>query len=273
MAKVLREMIKINEALCDGCGDCITSCAEGALVIVNGKAKLKGEILCDGAGACLGHCPTGALTIEVRETDAYDEAAVAANLQGMKVTPVSAGVTPVSTGVTPVATGDPTGTQIPLVTPGGGCPGSAMRNWGNQPSVDETNGSDTSTTQPSQLRQWPVQLMLLQPNAPYFQNADLLIAADCVPFAFSNFHGRFLKGKALVVGCPKLDDLQLYFEKMTQIFATNQLKSVEVLKMEVPCCGGIADAAVAARKEAGVEVPLTITTISVQGELLDQQQL
>ncbi len=267
MAKVLREMIKINEALCDGCGDCITSCAEGALVIVNGKAKLKGDILCDGAGACLGHCPTGALTIEVRQSDAYDEAAVAVNLQGMKVTPASAGVTP-------VATGDPTGTQIPLVTPGGGCPGSAMRNWGNQPSVDESNDSDTSTnTQPSQLRQWPVQLMLLQPNAPYFQNADLLIAADCVPFAFSNFHGRFLKGKALVVGCPKLDDLQLYFEKMTQIFATNQLKSVEVLKMEVPCCNGIADAAVAARKQAGVEVPLTITTIGVQGELLDQQQL
>lgn len=271
MVKVLREMIIINEALCDGCGDCIASCAEGALEIVNGKAILKGEILCDGAGACLGHCPTGALTIEKRESDVYDETAVAANLQGMKATLAASGTPSARAGVASAP-------QIPLVASGGGCPGSAMRHWGNQPSADQIDSSEPSAelahrAQPSQLRQWPVQLMLLPPNAPYFQNADLLIVADCVPFAHADFHGRFLKGKALVVGCPKLDDLQHYFGKMGQIFGANQLKSVEVIKMEVPCCGGIADAAVAARKEAGVDVPLTITTISVQGELLEQHQV
>ena len=263
MAKVLREIIKIDEDLCDGCGDCITSCAEGALEIVDGKARLKGEILCDGAGACLGSCPTGALTIEKRESEEYSEETVAVNLKA-------------SQPAQPIAVGSVAAGSFPMA-PQGGCPGSAMRQWQGQPLTEAVEAPADSTqpcptARPSRLTQWPVQLMLVPPTAPFFKNADLLIAADCVPFAFPNFHERFLKGKALVVGCPKLDNLQLYFEKLTEIFRGNGLHSVEVLKMEVPCCGGIAQATVEARKQAGVECPITITTIGVQGDLLEKYQ-
>ena len=265
MAKVLREIIRINEDLCDGCGDCISSCAEGALEIVNGKARLKGEVLCDGAGACLGHCPTGALTIEKRESEAYDEAAVAAHLGAVHRHQ-------------PTAVGSTRPGHLPMAAHGGGCPGSAMRQWGERAEVSniETRPVASSTpraAEPSRLRQWPVQLMLVPPTAPYFKNADLLITADCVPFAFSDFHERFLKGRALVVGCPKLDDLQHYFDKLTEIFKANDLKSVEVLKMEVPCCGGIAQAAVEARQRAGATCPLTITTIGIRGDLQESYEV
>ena len=189
MAKVVRDIIKINEELCDGCGDCVSSCAEGALEIVNGKARLRGEILCDGAGACIGRCPTGALTVEKRESEKYDEAAVEAH-SGHRPNPVL------------VAAPVPLG-PLPMTPHGGGCPGSAMRQWGERTPVTafETASvqAPTSGPQPSQLRQWPVQLMLVAPTAPYLQNAELLITADCVPFAFAGFHERFLKGKALVV--------------------------------------------------------------------------
>jgi ferredoxin len=261
MAKVLREIIRINEDLCDGCGECITSCAEGALEIIDGKAKLKGEILCDGAGACLGSCPTGALTIEKRESEDYSEEAVHANLRSA----ASAARQPVS----PI--------PFPMhAVHGGGCPGSAMRQFG-PPSVATAVAATTTvslsgnlTPRQTQLRQWPVQLMLVSPQAPYFKNADLLIAADCVPFAFADFHERFLKEKALVVGCPKLDDLPHYFDKLTAIIQANNLKSIEVLKMEVPCCNGIAQAAIEARKRAGVDVPVTVTTVGVQGDILER---
>ena len=257
MAKVLREIIRINEDLCDGCGECITSCAEGALEIIDGKAKLKGEILCDGAGACLGSCPTGALTIEKRESEDYSEEAVHANLKTVRK-PVAPNPFPIH------------------ASHGGGCPGSAMRQFG--PPASAAGMAATATVmqsanlapRQSQLRQWPVQLMLVSPQAPYFKNADLLIAADCVPFAFPDFHERFLKEKALVVGCPKLDDLQHYFDKLTAIIQANNLKSIEVLKMEVPCCSGIAQAAIEARQRAGVSVPVTVTTVGVQGEILER---
>jgi len=265
MAKVLREIIRINEDLCDGCGDCISSCAEGALEIVNGKARLKGEVLCDGAGACLGTCPTGALTIEKRETEAYDEAAVALNLK-------------TTLHNQPAAVGATRPVPLTIAAHSGGCPGSAMRQWGEripaqpiEPVSDSGPANRVSLS--SQLRQWPVQLMLIPPTAPYFKNADLLIAADCVPFAFPDFHGRFLKGKALVVGCPKLDDLQHYLEKLTAIFEAGDLKSVEVLKMEVPCCGGIAQAAIEARRRAGATFPLAITTIGIRGDLQESYEV
>jgi len=264
MAKVLRDIIRIKEDLCDGCGECISSCAEGALEIVNGKARLKGEILCDGAGACLGHCPTGALTIEKRESEEYDEAAVAASL--------------VTTHHKQPAVVGAVGPRVmPMAAHGGGCPGSAMKQWGDRVQVSsaETGNAAPLTahaSEPSRLRQWPVQLMLVPPTAPYFKNADLLITADCVPFAFPDFHERFLKGKALVVGCPKLDDLQHYFDKLTEIFKVNDLKSVEVLKMEVPCCGGIAQATVEARQRAGANFPLTITTLGIRGDLQESYQ-
>ena len=262
MAKVVRDIIRINEELCDGCGDCITSCAEGALEIVNGKARLKGDILCDGAGACLGHCPTGALTVEKRESEEYDEAAVEAHLE-RRPHPAQA-TAPVH--VAP----------LPMTPHSGGCPGSAMRQWGERTPVSRIEPTPASAPasglQPSQLRQWPVQLMLVAPSAPYLQNADLLIAADCVPFAFAGFHERFLKGRALVVGCPKLDNLQHYLEKLTQMFSVSKIKSVEVLKMEVPCCGGIAQAAIEAKRRSGATFPLTVTTIGIQGELQESFQ-
>jgi len=265
MAKVLRDIIRINEDLCDGCGECISSCAEGALEIVNGKVRLKGEILCDGAGACIGTCPTGALTIEKRESEAYDEVAVAASLGAIHHKQ-------------PAAVGAIRPAPLPMAAHGGGCPGSAMRQWGERvpaepAAVDPQPTPVSRASQQSQLRQWPVQLMLVPPMAPYFKNADLLIAADCVPFAFPDFHGRFLKGKALVVGCPKLDDLQHYLDKLTEIFRINDLNSVEVIKMEVPCCGGIAQAATEARRRAGATFPLTITTLGIKGDLQESYQV
>jgi NAD-dependent dihydropyrimidine dehydrogenase PreA subunit len=265
MAKVLRDIIRINEDLCDGCGECISSCAEGALEIVNGKARLKGEILCDGAGACLGHCPTGALTVEKRESEEYDETAVAAGLGTMRHKQ-------------PAAVGAVGPRVLPMAAQGGGCPGAALKQWGDRIEVSSSETSDITPLTahaygPSRLRQWPVQLMLFPPTAPYFKNADLLITADCVPFAFPDFHERFLKGKALVVGCPKLDDLQHYFDKLTEIFRVNDLKSVEVLKMEVPCCGGIAQAAVEARQRAGATFPLTVTSLGIRGDLQESYQV
>jgi len=264
MARVLRDIIKINEDLCDGCGECISSCAEGALELVNGKIRLKGEILCDGAGACIGHCPTGALTVEKRESEEYDEAAVAAHLHAERRPQ-------------PAAVGASRTTVFPMAGHEGGCPGSAMRQWGERTPASTPATSTPGTASPraaqvSQLRQWPVQLMLVPPMAPYFKNADLLIAADCVPFAVPDFHERYLRGKALVVGCPKLDDLQHYLDKLTELFRINDLKSVEIVKMEVPCCSGIAQAALEARRRAGVDFPVTITTLGIRGDLRESYQ-
>ncbi len=268
MAKVTRDIILIDEDLCDGCGDCITSCAEGALEIVDGKAKLRAEVLCDGAGACIGHCPTGALTIEKRESEEYDEAEVQAQLKAAE------------SKAQPAA--------VPIAAPSG-CPGSAARQWSNGPQQIQSQVTRDHTTRghatrghafkapsekrQSELRQWPVQLTLVPPNAPYFKNADLVIAADCVPFAYPEFHNDFLKGRALVVGCPKLDDLQSYVVKLAEIFKANDIKSVEVLLMEVPCCGGIVQAASMARDQAGANFAIRATVIGVQGADLGSQEL
>lgn len=258
MAKVLRDIILIDEDLCDGCGDCIGSCAEGALELVDGKARLKAEVLCDGAGACIGHCPTGALRVVKRESEEYDEAVVQAQLKASEAKPRRI--------------------AVPMVA-GSGCPGSAARQWGEGPqqivngAPQQTAPEPTAQRRPSELRQWPVQLTLVPPNAPYFRNAHLVIAADCVPFAYPEFHNDFLKGRALVVGCPKLDDLQSYIAKLTEIFAQNDIRSVEVLLMEVPCCGGITQAARIARDQAGADFSIRATVIGVQGSQLNSQEL
>ncbi|MBU0985543.1 MAG: 4Fe-4S binding protein [candidate division Zixibacteria bacterium] len=241
MAKTLRDIIVIDEDLCDGCGDCITACAEGALELVDGKARLKAEILCDGAGVCLGHCPTGALTVIKREADEYSEAAVEAELK---------------------KTAAPTLQTLPNSA---GCPGMAARQWTQPVAAPRPTALSGGA---SQLTQWPVQLMLVSPQAPYFKNADLLITADCVPFAHPGYHDTFLKGRALAVGCPKLDDLQHYLDKLTQIFAANNLRSVEVLLMEVPCCNGLGQATQMARQQAGQSFPIKITTIGIRGDIL-----
>lgn len=239
-----RNIVEIDQEKCDGCGLCVPSCAEGAIRIVNGKAVLAADNLCDGLGACLGECPRDAIRIVEREADAFDEAAVAAT-GGRQ----SAGH----------GHGMPPGAGHH-----GGCPGSRVLS--RVDTRKEVAGEEGGTRQ-SRLEQWPVQLKLVPVEAPFFEGADLLIAADCVPFAYADFHKDFLAGKALLVGCPKLDDNQYYAEKLTEIFRTSSLKSVTVARMEVPCCGGIETAVKRALAASGRNIPCTVVTIGVQGEI------
>ena len=236
----IRKIIHIDEEKCDGCGLCVTACAEGALQIINDKAKLVSETYCDGLGACIGDCPQGAITIEEREAQSFDEEAVINRLaeqeriEEKKAMPVEAG----------------------------GCPGAAMK----QLFQDEIAlANQDKPLEISRLSHWPVQLMLVPPIAPFLKNADLLICADCVPFTVPDFHSRYLSGRAVVVGCPKLDDLQHYYEKLKDIFATALPRKITVLRMEVPCCGGIAQAAVQARNEAAPDIPIEVHTIDIHG--------
>ena len=229
----LRQIIRIDEDKCTGCGQCIIDCAEGALQIVDGKAKLIGELYCDGLGACLGGCPTGALTIEEREADAFDETAVEELLAKHE----KAGPMPC------------------------GCPGSAMHSF----EASSPAAAPTTQLEPSGLSQWPVQLMLIPPGAPFLVGADILVCADCVPFAMPNFHTRYLNGRAVLVGCPKLDDAAHYRQKLEAIFAEAKPKSITVLRMEVPCCCGLSHIVTEARDVAIPECPLEIEVVRIQG--------
>lgn len=252
----VREIIQIDENKCDGCGKCVSACAEGAIAMINGKAKLVSDIYCDGLGACIGKCPQGAITIEKREATAYDETAVHEHLRKIQ------GVRPLTTPVHPQPL------QPAHAAHGGGCPGSAMRMM--RPTVSASN-SDSPTD--SALSHWPVQLALVNPQAPFLQGADILVCADCVPFAVSDFHSRYLAGRAVLVGCPKLDNLEMYREKLAMMFRHNQPRRITVLRMEVPCCGGIAQAAVEARNWAAPHVPLEIHTIGIQGGVQQVQSI
>ena len=210
--KTVRNIVHIDEEKCDGCGACAIKCAEGALKIIDGKARLVSENYCDGLGACLGECPQGAITIEERAADEFDEEAVAEYLKtGAKEMPC-------------------------------GYSSTSIQEFERKEPADEISRVEVK----SSLGHWPVQLMLVPPHAPFLRGANLLICADCVPFAVPDFHERYLNGKAVVVGCPKLDDLQHYFEKLQAIFQTARPERVTVLRMEVPCCGGIAQAAIKA---------------------------
>jgi NAD-dependent dihydropyrimidine dehydrogenase PreA subunit len=245
-----RKIVSINEDKCDGCGLCVPSCAEGAIKIIDGKAKLLSDNLCDGLGACLGECPQGAIEITERDADEYDESAVKIHLE--------------KEGRTMNHSHEQHGHQH-----GGGCPGSRMmeinRQESNQASAS-VSSDDIEVKIKPQLTQWPVQLMLVPQNAPYFEGADLLITADCVPFAYPNYHLDLLKGKKVVVGCPKLDDIQYYVEKLTGIVKTNNINSITVAFMEVPCCGGIVRAAEQALADSGKDLPLHKVKISINGE-------
>lgn len=249
---MLRKIVKIDPDKCDGCGLCVPSCAEGAIKIVGGKAQLSADNLCDGLGACLGDCPRNAITIEEREADEFDEAAVERHLaaQGRPA--------PVHHHAAPAA---------PAPEPhnhGGGCPGSRAMSFARP---QEASPVQAAGSRQSQLAQWPVQLHLVSTTAPYFQGADLLITADCVPVAYAGYHEDFLKGKAVVMGCPKLDDNQFYMNKLTELLSKSDIRSITVLKMEVPCCGGIAVAAQQALAASGKDIPLKVVTIGIQGTI------
>lgn len=242
-----RKIVNINEDKCDGCGLCVPSCAEGAIKIINGKAKLLSENLCDGLGACLGECPQGAIEITERDADEFDEAAVKLHLNKGEI--------------------KMNNSQVQYH--GGGCPGSRameINTMQNEQASASVSSEDIEVKIKPQLTQWPVQLMLVPQNAPYFEGADLLITADCVPFAYPNYHLELLKGKKVVIGCPKLDDIQYYIEKLTGIVKSNDIKSVTVAFMEVPCCGGIVRAAEQAIADSGKNLPLHKIKISINGE-------
>ena len=218
----VREVIEIDESLCDGCGDCVPACAEGAIAIVDGKAKLVSDVYCDGLGACLGHCPTGALKVIEREAGAFDEAAVEEHLEKQRTTREIVPPRP-NLGVI----------GQPRTGGGGGCPGS-------RPQTIEPAAPAPPSGSGSQLRPWPVLLHLIPPTAAFFEGADVLLAADCVAFAVGDFHQRFLNGHSLAIACPKLDTNQeVYLDKLKSMIDDAGIRSLKVMVMEVPCCGGL----------------------------------
>jgi len=233
---VLRNIVKIDEEKCDGCGLCVNACAEGAIQIIDGKAKLVSEVYCDGLGACIGHCPQDAITIEQREATDFDEEATKAHLAKEEESTLADDFV---------------------------CPGmmaKELRGKGKSAGPEVTNV-------PSQLNHWPVQLKLVSPHAPYFANADLLLVADCVPFAMGDFHSRFLKDRSITVGCPKLDDVEFYIEKLAKILKANKLNSLTVIHMEVPCCFGLTHIAREAITRSGVKMAFKDVTVDLRGNV------
>jgi ferredoxin len=276
---MLRKIVRIDEEKCDGCGECIPSCAEGAISLVGGKARLSSDALCDGLGACLGECPRGAITVEEREAIPFDEEAVKAHLLSMGEQVSSRHEDPrpnvASLSSLPPrersegGRGAPRLAIVPDAGPapqGGGCPGSRPMVMPRRPAGLSVAAGPAPSGE-SQLAQWPIQLHLVPPTAPYFRGADLLVAADCVPFAYARFHDELLAGRALVVGCPKLDDLGAYVNKLGEIVARNDLRSVTIVRMEVPCCGGISMAARRAVESSGKPIPVRDVVVGVDGEL------
>lgn len=294
---MIRKIIQISEDKCNGCGACATACHEGAIAMVNGKAKLIRDDYCDGLGDCLPACPTGAITFVEREAAAYDEAAVLENKRKLgKVhsgCPGSAART-LHAGQAQAEIASPhsgVATKGNQKQPHSGCPGSAARTLqARQAQADGAAGATQGQAQAgaaqvqheaaayagsvtrepqSMLSQWPVQIKLVPVNAPYFDGAKLLIAADCTAYAYAAFHEKFIKGHITLIGCPKLDDIN-YADKLTAIIRENNIKSVTVVRMEVPCCGGLEAAARQALQNSGKFIPWQVATISVDGKLLDE---
>jgi Fe-S-cluster-containing hydrogenase component 2 len=241
----IRKVIEIDEEKCDGCGLCATACHEGAIRIVDGKARLISESYCDGLGDCLGECPQGAIAIIEREAADYDQVALDAHLARR-----------------------PAADRKPAPAAGAGCPGAAVRTFEPAP----TNAAHESD-RPSRLGQWPVLLNLVPTSAPFLAGSDLLISADCVGYATANFHEHYLAGRTLLVGCPKFDDIQHYYEKLKALFAEARPRSITVTRMQVPCCGGLANVVARARNETVPATELRIVTIGVKGEELSVERV
>ena len=245
---MIRKIVHIDQEKCNGCGACANACHEGAIGMVNGKATLLRDDYCDGMGDCLPECPTGAITFEDREAEAYDQAAVIENKKHKAI-------------------------QEKIAALGGGCPGTRMRQMNrSQEAAPDTAGdaaaAPASAGISSQLRNWPVQIKLAPLQAPYFAGAKLLIAADCTAYAYASFHQDFIRGKVTLIGCPKLDNID-YSEKLTEIISSNDIKSVTIVRMEVPCCGGLEMAAKKALQASGKFIPWQVVTISIDGKILD----
>ncbi|NLJ41926.1 MAG: 4Fe-4S binding protein [Clostridiales bacterium] len=253
-----RKIIKIDEDLCNGCGICVDACHEGAIGMIDGKARLLRDDYCDGLGDCLPVCPTGAITFEERKALPFDEEAVKANMAKLSKGPKAGGC--------PGSNAQAIKREPELDPLLCGCPGTNLKRIDR--SVEKRDNTPVPE-QTSNLMQWPVQIKLVPVNAPYFNNAKLLIAADCTAFAYGNFHERFIKGHITLIGCPKLDEGN-YADKLTAIIRENNIKSVTVVRMQVPCCGGLQNAAVTALQNSGKMIPWQVVTISTDGNIIDE---
>lgn len=244
---MIRKIIQIDREKCNGCGLCVNACAEGALQLIDGKATLITDSYCDGLGACLPACPTDALKVIERESEAFDEEAVNIHLEKEKQEEIQK---------------QQQSNPLPC-----GCPGTHARAIEHKPHNIKVTKAENLAYE-SQLRQWPCQIKLVPPNAPYFDGAHLLVAADCTAYAYANIHDKFMKNKITIIGCPKLDDGN-YSEKLTQIIKNNDIKSVSVLRMEVPCCGGIENAVKQALINSGKMIPWNVTIIGTDGQIIE----
>lgn len=273
-----RKVININESLCNGCGDCIPNCPEGAIQIVDGKARLISDIFCDGLGACIGYCPLGAIKIEEREAEEYDEVKVMPNIVKAGKNTIIAhlkhlydhgemkylnqAIEYLKNNNLPV----PEYNTKPLFSV---CPGSNAINIEKNNSADDQTNTENNLNLRSELTQWPIQLQLINPNSQFFDNSDLLITADCVPFTYADFHRRFLKNRKLIILCPKLDKvIESYIEKLSIIFENHSIKSVTIVRMEVPCCGGTNYIVEEALKKSGKNIIVKEYIISLKGDIV-----
>ncbi len=241
--KIMRKIIEIDEELCTGCGDCVPDCAEGSLQIIDGKAKLVADKLCDGLGACLGSCPTGALTIVEREAEDFDEEAVEKFLAEKN--------------------------KKTAATTGGGCPSAQIKTM--QPITPCQAANEPTSQQGSALSHWPVQIRLIPPAAPFLENCDLLIAADCCAVSYAGLQQDFIQGRVVMMGCPKFDDQQMYVDRFTELFKTRKLNSVTIMIMEVPCCSSMLQIVKKAYDDAGASVAIRQVVVSTQGQILDDR--
>lgn len=280
---MIRKIVKIDEDKCNGCGLCIGGCHEGALKLIDGKAKLITDSYCDGLGACLPACPTDAISIIERDAAEFDEEAVAENMA--KALKVADQTQTVNATAAKASNTEKTShlEKVPAIAPiqinlspkasvpnlGCGCPGSHSKTIERKiPAAKVTSTTENNSTQ-SHLRQWPVQIKLVPANAPYFDNCHLLVAADCTAYSYANFHNEFMKNKITVIGCPKLDDVD-YAEKLTQILKLHEIKSLTVIRMEVPCCGGIVNSVKSALSGCGKLIPWNVITISTDGSIIEE---